>query len=135
VDVEKKRTFWVFAEMRQRCLNPKHRQYRDYGGRGITVSDEWSTFSAFIADMGPRPDGFCIERINNDLGYFKENCKWASRGENNLNKRRYKNSPLGISGVERRDGKFRVRVRRGGKIVLSRMVEDFFEACCIVKSF
>src|SRR5579859_3588880 len=49
--------YFVWASMRQRCLNPKAVQFKNYGGRGITVCDRWKNFDAFIADMGPRPEG------------------------------------------------------------------------------
>lgn len=83
----------VWGAMIQRCHNPKNKQYSDYGGRGIIVSDRWRNFANFIADMGRRPHPkLTIERENNDLGYGPENCKWATQKEqqNNRRKRRRK---------------------------------------------
>lgn len=73
--------------MRQRCLNPKYTQYKDYGGRGISICPEWDTFEKFTADMGPRPEGYTLERNNNDGNYELGNCRWATRQEQNKNKR------------------------------------------------
>jgi hypothetical protein len=75
--------------MKQRCYNPKRKNYKYYGGRGIVVSDEWrNSFETFFADMGPRPsDNHSIERIDSDGPYSKGNCKWATSTEQTWNKR------------------------------------------------
>lgn len=88
----------IWSGMVARCTNPKTPNYDDYGARGIKVSDEWMDYANFIRDMGYRPGpGYSIERINNDLGYSKENCKWATRAEQSRNTRRnrYIDTPAG----------------------------------------
>jgi hypothetical protein len=78
----------IWKTMKQRCLNSKCREYKYYGARGIGLCDSWNKFENFILDMGSRPsDSHSIDRINNDLGYFKENCRWATRKEQSRNKR------------------------------------------------
>jgi hypothetical protein len=78
----------VWSAMVQRCTNPNHPCYQLYGGRGITVCDKWLVFDGFHDEMGDRPSpDHSIERINNDLGYFKQNCKWATWSEQSNNKR------------------------------------------------
>lgn len=70
----------TWCEMRHRCNSPTHKQFQDYGGRGIVVCDEWqgkNGFTTFLTDMGERPPGYSIDRIDNDLGYTKGNCRWA----------------------------------------------------------
>lgn len=73
--------------MRQRCNNPACDDYRWYGGRGIRVCKRWDDFTLFLSDMGERPSGFTLERINNARSYSPSNCKWASWEEQHRNKR------------------------------------------------
>jgi hypothetical protein len=73
--------------MRKRCNNPNDARYKEYGGRGITVCERWNSFANFLADMGPRPAGYSIERIENDRGYEPGNCKWIPMSEQAKNRR------------------------------------------------
>lgn len=77
----------IWAAMIQRCTNPNDQNWHNYGGRGITVCDSWKTFEGFYADMGDKPDGKSLDRINNSLGYNKENCAWVLPAEQTRNKR------------------------------------------------
>ena len=78
--------------MRQRCKNPHFKQYADYGGRGIVVCERWAMpvkgFWNFVEDMGKRPDGYTLDRINPDGNYCPDNCQWADRLTQNNNTRR-----------------------------------------------
>ena len=87
-DKKKDPTYTVWKSMIQRCMNPNQKSYKHYGGRGITVCERWKNFENFLADMGERPmDNLSLDRIDNSLGYFKENCRWATRKEQDRNKR------------------------------------------------
>ncbi len=75
--------------MKQRCTNPKNKMYEHYGARGISICKEWlNDFGQFYKDMGPKPKGFTIDRIDNNQGYNADNCRWVSQQDNNRNKRK-----------------------------------------------
>lgn len=79
--------YWVWRSMRDRCHNPSFKQWRDYGGRGISICPEWDSFAQFVADMGPRPKGHTLDRRDNEKGYSPDNCKWSTRKEQQRNRR------------------------------------------------
>jgi hypothetical protein len=74
-------TYRTWVNMLTRCENPKASQYADYGARGIKVSEHWRSFDNFLADMGERPIGTTLDRIENDGDYDRNNCRWATHVE------------------------------------------------------
>jgi hypothetical protein len=86
--------------MKQRCLNPKQKFYSYYGGRGITICEEWLNFPGFFADMGIRPDGTTLDRIDSDKPYSKDNCRWVDWQTQSINKRKQERNRSGTIGVD-----------------------------------
>ena len=89
--MHKELIYGVWQAMIQRCSNPKASFYNRYGGRGIKVCERWMKFENFLSDMGERPEGMDIDRINNDGDYSPENCRWVSHKENCNNRSNKKN--------------------------------------------
>ncbi len=82
-----KKTHSIWVMMHQRCKNENSRDYKNYGARGISVCSEWDKFETFHLEMGACPKGLSLDRIDNDGNYEKSNCKWATRKEQNNNRR------------------------------------------------
>lgn len=80
-------TWYSWNSMFVRCYNPEAKGYENYGGRGICVCERWSQFLLFVEDMGERPFGTSLDRVNNELGYSKGNCRWSTRKQQSNNRR------------------------------------------------
>ena len=88
----------VWSSIIYRCTKPTNKQFKNYGARGISICKEWMDFNNFCKDVGPRPfEGSHLDRIDNNLGYFKENCRWTTPKVNHRNKRnnRYYETHIG----------------------------------------
>jgi len=73
--------------MKQRCSNPNHLAYANYGGRGIGYCDRWERFENFLSDMGEKPKGKELDREDNSKGYSPDNCRWVEKIDNIMNRR------------------------------------------------
>jgi len=120
-------TYQSWAGMKSRCSNKNHIHYKDYGGRGITFCDRWNDFKNFFEDMGIRPEGKTLDRIDNDKGYSKENCRWVAPNINIANTRAKNKS--GIKGVYKEAKKYVVRMTINKKSI----VVGYFD-CPIIAS-
>lgn len=87
------RTYGTWYSMKDRCYNKNNIQFSDWGGRGISVCEEWFDFTKFLSDMGERPEGTTIDRVDVNKNYCKENCKWSTYKEQANNKRIGSNEP------------------------------------------
>lgn len=82
--------YLVWKAMRERCSGARAKDRKHYADRGISVCQRWESFAAFYEDMGPRPgSGYSIDRIDNEQGYYPENCRWADARTQRHNQRRY----------------------------------------------
>ena len=84
----KSRTYRTWKEMRQRCRNPHATQYKWYGGKGVCICERWNDYTAFLADMGDRPENQTLDRINPYGNYEPINCRWATRKQQAQNTRK-----------------------------------------------
>ncbi len=81
------RTYVSWQSMKDRCTNPNLPKWKNHGGRGVTFCARWEKFECFLEDMGIRPEGMSLDRINNDGNYEPSNCKWSTPSEQARNRR------------------------------------------------
>ena len=113
------KSYQTWASMKQRCNNPNNKHYKDYGGRGIGICKEWVQFINFYKDMGEPLDSMSLDRIDNNKGYFKDNCRWATNIIQGRNQRTRKDNRTGVRGVyfrnDTKKNKWRVKITVNGK--------------------
>lgn len=100
-----------WASMKSRCYNKNNTNYYGYGGRGIKVCDRWHIFSNFYNDMGDRPDGFTLDRIDSKSNYEPLNCRWADSTTQAVNKGLQKSNTTGYKGVRKVNYKYSIKYR------------------------
>jgi len=109
-----------WRSLRQRCSNKNNREYHNYGGRGIKVCDRWiNSFENFYKDMGKRPKGKSIDRIDYNGNYEPENCRWATREEQDNNKRN--NHFIEYRGEKKTLAQWSRKLKGGNKLVYDRI--------------
>lgn len=118
----KDKLYSIRSGIKNRCLDKNNKHYSDYGGRGITICEEWKenyeTFRDWALANGYQ-DGLTIDRIDNDKGYYPENCRWVSQNIQSQNTRRLrKNNTSGYRGVSCKKGRFEASISHNGEIVL-----------------
>ena len=100
-------TYQSWYAMKQRCQNPNCPAYKDYGGRGIKICERWMDFANFLQDMGEKPEGLTLDRINNNGNYELGNCRWATRKQQRQNQR------------DRKDQRPFIAINEQGTIIVS----------------
>jgi len=111
------REYKSYVSMRNRCLNKNADHYESYGGRGIKIDERWSTFSNFLADMGPRPKGMSLERKDVNGDYTPDNCVWATQKVQGANQRIRRTNTSGFTGVAKADNRWRAQITVNYKII------------------
>lgn len=119
-----------WQSMKDRCINPDNPRYQHYGGRGITYETKWETFEGFYEDMGERPEGTSLDRIDVDGNYCKENCRWADATIQGHNRRKFEGFTSNYQGVyfDKSRGKWVSRLQYYGELVHFQRHEDEISA-------
>ncbi len=128
-------TYRSWQEMRDRCLRPTHTNTPTYRSWQETVCQRWVvSFAAFLEDMGVRPAGTTLDRVNGTKGYEPSNCRWVTLSEQARNQRLRSSNRTGVKGVFLRAGKYDVHIRDNGQKQHLGRTSDLFEAACLRKS-
>lgn len=110
-------TYNSYAAMLNRCKNPSYTNFQYWGGKGVTVCDRWvESFENFLEDMGERPIGTSLNRVQGSMVYSKDTCRWDNRNVQSFDQGKYKNNTSGVTGVRvTSDGKFIARINVDSK--------------------
>jgi hypothetical protein len=92
-------TYRTWQGMKARCLYPSQPHYKYYGAKGIGFDPRWERYENFLADMGERPEGKTLDRLDSALDYTKNNCRWATKDEQLANRQMQHNNKSGVPGV------------------------------------
>lgn len=130
------RTYKTWVKLKDRCNNEKDNMYYLYGARDISICDRWNvdhggSFENFLEDMGERPEGCSLDRIDNDLGYCKQNCRWASASLQGFNQRLRKDNKSGRVGVSKKKSgnKWSAKIGYNNNRIDLGVFDSFEEAC------
>lgn len=126
-------TYYSWKSMISRCINPTEREFKFYGD--VEICERWLLFENFLEDMGERPEGTSLDRIDGTLGYFMDNCRWADRTTQSYNQKMQSNNKSGCVGVSWHKGsqKWLARISKNRRIIHLGLFIDFEEACRVRK--
>lgn len=124
--------YQAWDDIWRRCSDPTNKSFKNYGGRGIRVCEEWRDVAKFVAwieaNLGPRPVGMDLDRIDTDGDYAPGNLRWATRTQNMANQRKREGCASRFKGVTRRKTRWRARIHVNGKCRYLGLFDDEFEA-------
>ena len=135
------KTWNAWRSMKERCNNPAHSSYKNYGARGISYDPHWEDFETFVADMGKCPervDPLSLDRVDNNGDYSKDNCRWATRSQQTFNSRTRSDNSSSLRGVYKEHSTMLQWIANfvlNGQRTILYKGSDFFEACCARKAW
>lgn len=126
------KTYWAWAQARQRCTKINSQNFKNYGGRGITMCDRWlESFENFLEDMGECPEGLSLDREDNDGDYSKSNCRWVNSSIQGFNRRKDRRNTSGRTGVSfmKSKQKWRAYITVDQRQINLGLFSNFEDAC------